>query len=261
MAGSQEVPPIIAVSGLPRVGSMWTLNVCRALIRAAGLDTVPADVPSDDDEMLAAAKEWREAGQRQSRCVIKVHYPLDPMPGLNVIYNTRDLRDRIFSMCRFMKRELTEESANLMVRRSFAMDAHYAAWPKQNLLLAPYESIDADSETLIGKIASFMELPELKSEAIRNVADSLSKKSVRLHIREMEKRMDAGSGGDKRLEIVAGDGGSRRVYDRNTGFQSGHISDYEPGDWQFLWTNDQKIWIDQAIDAVRKESNVSDMSS
>jgi hypothetical protein len=41
--------------------------------------------------------------------------------------------------------------------------------------------------------------------------------------------------------------GTTRIWDPITGFQSGHVSDYRPGDWRLLLTGDEKKRLDQTI--------------
>ena len=40
-----------------------------------------------------------------------------------------------------------------------------------------------------------------------------------------------------------------RAYDHETGFQTGHVSDYRDGDWQQILTDEQKARLDAAIAA------------
>jgi len=241
--------PIIAISGSPRVGSMWCYNVARSLARSAGLSVVPDRVPQTNEDMFAAGEAYLCSDEADTRCVIKVHTKIVESHHVKVIYGTRDLRDRIYSMCRFRNLKLDAPAALAMAKNSLDMDRHYDQWSPSRLLLAPFEEIENDSAGMIRKIADFMCLPMIDAENIRAIDAELSKSRVKKRIADLDSRArssDRAPDADP-PPVVQGDSGSIRNFDVASGFQSGHVSDYRPGDWRHLWSDEQKKWVDAAI--------------
>ena len=238
--------PVIAISTLPRVGSMWAFNVARALAGESGHPVVPETALKHDADMFAAADRWMREGPENAYCIIKVHQPLNPLPGLKVIYLTRDIRDRMYSICRFDHRELNEQSAREMVRNHLLMDKHYAGWPAEQLLQLPFEQLEQNSKPLIESIAAFMGIDSLGTEQLAAIEEKFSKRSVRRLVEGLSDQQDNQLSGKSN---VVGTTASKRDFDDQTGFQTGHVSDYHSGDWQHLWTEEQQAIVDAAIEA------------
>jgi hypothetical protein len=55
------------------------------------------------------------------------------------------------------------------------------------------------------------------------------------------------------LSRIKGASGIVRAHDDVTGFQSGNVSNYLSGDWQNLWSNEQKQLVDTAIRAALED--------
>lgn len=235
---------------------MWAYNAARLLAQKAGLTVVPDRVLKKDEQMLAAAETYLKENAVDACCVVKVHIPLNEQSSLKVIYMTRDLRDQIYSLCRFENRPVTEQAVLEMVAYTMGMDSHYERWPSSRILRVSYDSLENDSINLIRRIAHFMELPAIDMEDFHEIDAKLSKTQVRKEISRMDRVVFDGTENhdEHSLSRVKGASGTIRAFDDATGFQSGHVSDYRSGDWKHLWTDRQKQIVDDAIRIAQKRN-------
>lgn len=240
---------------------MWCFNVARSLARSAGLAVTPEPVPQNNEDMFAAGEAYLQRNEPGIRCIIKVHRKIQESHHVKVIYGTRDLRDRIYSMCRFRNLELDERTARAIVANTVDMDRHYDRWSPSSILQVAFEDIERDSLTIIRSIADFIGLPDTSADTIRQIGADLSKDNVRKKITELDSRAaDAvGKPSADLPPVVKGGDDNLRNFDLTTGFQTGHVSDYRPGDWQQLWSDEQKRLVDDAIRFVHQslEENLS----
>jgi hypothetical protein len=80
---------------------------------------------------------------------------------------------------------------------------------------------------------------------------TLSKDNVRRRIASVEQALVARSQAGERIDendVVRMKGNRGRAYDHQTGFQSGHVSDYQEGDWQKILTPEQQRRLDELIE-------------
>ena len=224
---------------------MWAYNVARQLARAAGYRVTPDKALQRDADMLAAADAWMQAAADDTYCILKVHMPLYERDGLKVIYLQRDLHDRIHSICRFDQRGFSEDSITQIVRSQLEMDAHYDRWQAHHLLRLPYAGLENDSRTLIRRIAGFMQLDDIATASIEQIDRDLSKQSVRRLVERLDP--EAVDPASSVATLIRGSADAVRAFDQETGFQTGHVSDYRSGDWQHLWTDEQKEIVARAI--------------
>ncbi len=241
--------PLVAISTLPRVGSMWATNVARMLALKANLKVIPDPAIRREKDMLAVAGQFLRMNANDVICIIKVHTALNQKQNLKVIYIKRNVRDRIFSMCRFEDKPLTENLALKMVMNDMRMDAHYENWPSSQILRISYDSLETDSRNLIHSIANFMQITSVNDDDIKDINTKLSKSQVKKKVSQMDGIVSGGADnlGQSSLSKVEGASGVIRAFDDTTGFQSGHVSDYRAGDWQHLWSDEQKQLVDGAI--------------
>jgi len=234
---------------------MWCFNVARSLARAAGLSVVPDRVPSTNEDMFAAGEAYLCSKEPDTRCVIKVHTKIVESHHVKVIYGTRDVHDRIYSMCRFRDLKLDGPTALAIAKNSIDMDRHYDRWSPSRILLVPFEAIENDGADMIRKIADFMCLPTIDEEIIQQLDADLSKTNVKQKIADLDcraRRSDGSPDADS-PPVVKGSSTNIRNFDVATGFQTGHISDYRSGDWQHLWSEEQKKMVDEAIRIATEE--------
>ena len=82
------------IASVPRTGSMWTFNITRELVRAAGFGVVPDLVPNNDEEMVRIGGERVDAPASREVAVLKIHVRMRPDTPLSLfIVPRRDLRD------------------------------------------------------------------------------------------------------------------------------------------------------------------------
>ncbi|MAF83993.1 MAG: hypothetical protein CL797_07825 [Chromatiales bacterium] len=241
---------------------MWAFNVVRQLFLAAGFNLIPDEVPQHDHSMDLAVKTYLETGSKDTRCVVKVHTCLKVMPFLKVIRIRRDVRDRIFSFCRFTKTTFDEALINEMVATSFATDAYYDQWPTAGILNISFESIIDDSMAVIEEIAAFIGFMNIDGETLEMLDRQLSKQQVRQKIDDLNRRVFSSADTlrqnvEPQSETVNFGPGEVRAFDISTGFQSGHVSDYHRGDWKHLWSDEQKQMVDHAIRLAEKRLDIS----
>ncbi len=243
--------PVVAISGFPRIGSMWSFNVARSLVQQAGLDLVPDGVPKSDSDMFDIARAYLKSRPVNSRCIIKVHSIVDVSRSMRVIRNRRDLRDRLYSYYRFMQKDMNEQQVLEEITWGLHVDEQYDQWPSRNILNIPYDSIQNDSIDAIRRIAKFVGLPNPSMDTLTNIDFYFSKQQVRKRIAETEGRVFDQQGNVKRNAdlhaVVEVGSGHVRAFDVTSGFQSGHVSDYQPGDWEHLWTDRQKQMVNDAL--------------
>jgi hypothetical protein len=231
----------IWIASSPRCGSMWVFNVTREIARAAGLEVLPAAVPQTNEAMVAAATEgMRDTAPDRVR-VVKVHSNVRPdIPNSRFILPRRDLRDAMVSFMRFMNRDF--ETGLEFVRNAMASERHYNGFPPERTLFVNYTDIVARPASVARTIAAFLEAP-MAPDMANAIAGSLDKQSVARAIRRTEEDLVRRSRDGSAIsadEVVVLGPQDVRAFDVATGFQSGHVSDYQEGDWKHLLTAQQR---------------------
>ena len=123
------------------------------------------------------------------------------------------------------------------------------------ILQVEYNDIENRSANLIREISKFIGLQEITADKLERIEKSLSKRAVKQSIESMESRNRDPAGKPASSDIVLGadDSERARIFDRQTGFQSGHVPDYQPGDWKKLWSDEQKAIVDDALRLAEKQ--------
>ncbi len=230
----------IFVSCMPRSGSMWAYNVTRELIRSAGVEPIPQKVPPDATPYLTKAFE-EPVGENQAYC-IKTHYPVDPEKPDTLIINTyRDIRDAVISQMRFM--HLSFEEAFGDGKKWMRLTDMYSDGKSDNILQICYERIVTEPMEVIRRIDRFIGT-EASEQRMEEIQEQFSKEKIKRKIDDMK--------GISTEQILANasvmDGirnadGSYRVFDRNTGFQSNHITSQRDGQWREALTEQQQQYL------------------
>ena len=250
--------PVIAIAGLPRVGSMWTFNVVRNLVTEAGFSLAPAQVPKKESVMIAAAESYLGTVPARTWCVIKVHSLLDPTSDVKVIRNKRDPRDRLFSFCQFTNMSFDEESIIQMVAKNLEVESHYDQWPDTSILNVSFDSIESDGIGTIRRISDFVGLPVPSAEILEEINFRLSKQQVKKRIARLNDLVFDDQGAVRlntdQSAVVETGPGTVRAFDVGSGFQSSHVSDYRSGDWKKMWTDEQKRMVDKAFQVVQQRN-------
>ncbi len=237
------------IVSLPRSGSMWTFNLARRLASAAGLAVRPETVPQEDGQMLGAYLAAKQAPDPGTMLVLKTHIlPEFADPHLFYINPRRDIRDALISFMRFMHYDF--DRALGFARGAVAFERQIDAHPNARKLIFDYRNILERPEEVGGRICDFLGLAVPAAEIAAAVA-SLAKDKVAARIRSVEtsikQREQAGAPVDDR-ELVRDTGtGWERAFDVETGFQSGHVSDYRDGDWRKILTPEQQATLDEIL--------------
>ena len=230
---------------------MWAYNVARQLSLAAGYAVLPELTPKVQEKALEVAEAYLQNPPARTYCILKVHFPLLRNERIKVIYIERDIRDYIYSFHRFEARALTEESVAMLIKSRISFSEHYAGWPVSHILRLDFNDIEQAPLEVIEQIAEFMSLVQVSDEEIEAIGESLNKDRVRKKISALERAAQETAAHDEgqAVSTVQGNFGRPRIFDDRTGFQSGHVSDYQSGDWQRLWSAEEQALVDRVIRA------------
>ena len=227
---------------MPRAGSMWTYNVTRACIHAAGLKVLPEKPPVSEREIIIeAVNQQTPAG---SVYCIKTHetLPLD-LPDTRYICNVRDVRDALISYMRFMKCDT--EFGLKAVQWMMDLTDHYMSTPRDRLLPIRYDDISpANPAPLVERIAKFAGL-DLPRKSIKQIARRYTRSQVRSLIDNLNKvsldeegnLLDTGK--ERDFTSAPSADGTHRAYHRDTGFQARHITAPRDQEWARCWMSPQ----------------------
>lgn len=231
---------LVCIAGMPRSGSMWSYNVTRRMLIIAGREVLPDRIPKSDEEMMACARKGIESTEESEIYVLKVHAMLN-MDSDKVFYisTVRDVRDALVSWMRFMHADF-----DMAVAQGIEMINavnHYSAFSRDRLLRIEFKDVLHKPAEVCRKIAKSLDL-DISDVTIDSVVEMYSKDNVskiisaREHeILERLQRGDTIEQGD----VVENYDRTVRAFDPDTGFQSGHVSNYCEGDWQTLLTGEQ----------------------
>lgn len=240
----------IWIASSPRCGSMWVFNVTRQIVRAAGLDALPAAVPQTNEAMVAAAMEGVLDPATDRVRIVKVHSNVRPeIPNSRFILPRRDVRDAMVSFMRFMRCDF--EAGLEFAQSAIASERHYDGFPPDRALFVDYADIVARPAAVVDMIAEFLEAP-LEPEVSDAIASNLDKKTVAHTIQQAEQdliRRSRTGGAISSDELVVLGPHDVRAFDSATGFQSGHVSDYREGDWKRILTAAQRSRLEALLKA------------
>ena len=227
---------------------MWTFNVTRELVRAAGFGVVPELVPNNDEEMVRIGGDRVDAPSSREVAVLKIHVRMRPdTPHSLFIVPRRDLRDSLISFMRFTGADF--ERGLVFVKAARIIEKHYAGFAPDRVLFLDYADITGAPAKVVEAIAGFLGLP-LKGGVLAQVVETYSKSRIagRIAARDQEIALKRADG----LPLTAGEAiaampGQIRAFDPSTGFQSGHVSDYVDGTWREILTPKQRAELDALL--------------
>jgi hypothetical protein len=239
---------IVWVASMPRTGSMWCLNVTRALLRAAGRTVLPEHIPQHPQQMMAHADTAAIDSDPQRVWTLKTHLLIRPDAARSIFISPRrDPRDALMSYMRFMRHDF--ETALPAVRTWRELLRHYDGFPANRLLRLDYREIADRPAAAAGRIAAFLALA-LTPQTIETEVEAFSKAEVAKRIGQTERRLRERIAAGQKIspaEVVRLAGGAARAFDLETGFQSGHVSSYRDGDWRHLLTPEQQQRLEAAL--------------
>lgn len=241
------------VASVPRTGSMWTFNVVRDLLRGAGRAVRPEVVPHADAEMEAIGRAAIVVGDGVA--VLKVHsrIPAD-LPHSFYLVTRRDLRDSLVSFMRFTHCDF--DGGLRFLAGAVRLERHYGRFPADRSLQIEYGDIIARPEAVVRTIARRLGI-EAGAFLAAEIVERYSKPNVEARLIERERllrqKLDARQPLDVR-EFVPLPDHSLRAFDLATGFQSGHVSAYEEGDWRHILSPEQRAAVEGLIGTLRAGS-------
>ena len=241
---------VVWIASAVRCGSMWTYNVTRELVRAAGFEALPARVPQRDETMLCLGEEGARDPSTSRVRVLKVHCFLPPdLPYARFIVPRRDVREILISSMRFTRSSF--EDSLRVVDRAIATNYYYGAFPRDCMLAVEYEDIVACPANVARAIVEFLRLAVDDGE-LRKIVRLYSRESVQDLVNRREQDVARRSREGRPVapdELVELGPENVRVFDTATGFQTGHVSDTPKGVWRSLLTPEQKARLEAQITA------------
>lgn len=236
----------IWIASVPRTGSMWTFNVVRDLVRSTGTAVRPELVPHDDAEMEAIGRAGIAAADGVYVLKVHTHIPADLARSLYVVTH-RDLRDSLVSFMRFAHRDF--DAGLRFVAGAIRSEQHFSTFPAERRLDLDYAAIVGEPEQVVATLAARLAIPVLP-ELVAEIVGRYSKANVRDRIvsreQALREQIAARQPVDRR-DFVPQEDRSLRAFDTETGFQSGHVSDYRDGDWRKILTADQQARLEALI--------------
>ncbi|MFQ5642933.1 MAG: sulfotransferase domain-containing protein [Thiogranum sp.] len=234
--------PIIFVAGMPRSGSMWTYNVCRKLIQAAGKTPWPDSVPLDETPVIQEALS-RPPAPDQMYC-IKTHFQVPVgQEHMRIICNYRDIRDAMLSYMRFMK--CSFEKGLSVAKGSMSLTDHYLRSRHPHVLPVCYDALTLKPQETIRDLMGFLSL-RVKESDIEAIALEFSREEVARRLKKLES-VELDNNGNVQSESGSAEyssaqnlDGSFRVYDHATGFQTNHISSGRDGEWRSVLSGEEQ---------------------
>jgi sulfotransferase family protein len=240
---------VVWIVSAPRCGSMWVFNVTRQIVRAAGFEVLPTLVTQSDEATLAAAGEaGRDPAMDRVR-VLKLHGLCPDFPFARFIAPRRDIRDSVVSFMRFMHCDF-ETALSECAIPAIRINRYYDAVTPDRKLIIDYGAIIARPGQTAHMIARFLQAP-VPWQTTDEIARHLSKEKVSRLIEQKEEDLNRRSREGRPVaqdELVVLGPGNTRAFDIETGFQSGHVSDYQEGNWKSVLTAQQKSRLETIID-------------
>ena len=224
----------IWISTTMRTGSMWIFNVVRELINCSGFNLEPKIIPQSDNEMFLIYKNKALVENDSNvKFVLKVHTILkENLIGSKIITTIRDPRDVCASVKEFMK---TDFNTALNTAKSLIQFYNiYKNFNKNYIIFIRYENIEKNPIDEIIKISKFLDI-KINSKKAEKISEKFSKKNVKKNIDNTDKNLNEKL--TKKLKINKEDivyisKNNYRAFDTKTGFQTGHISKRQTGDWE-----------------------------
>jgi hypothetical protein len=212
---------------------MWLFNVTREMYRTSGLKVEPDPVPQTDEEMTQAARLALASEDSDRVWVLKVHMILKPdIPRSKIISVHRDPRDQLISFMEFTRSNFNDSLG--CARTLLEYTGAYESYSPQYVMLAAYNDIETRPAELILRIAGFLGVP-LDTNAAQEITLMFSRERVRRIIENndaaLRYKLASRQPVDPR-EMVRLSDSNYRAFDLRTGFQSGHISQRQAGDWK-----------------------------
>lgn len=235
---------IVFVAGMSRAGSMWTYNVVRELYKQKKFNILPDKIPVSESDLISEALNSNVL-DNQVYCIkthSMLHNPLPTKHEVKIICNYRDVRDAGLSFMRFMHGDY-DGTIKAMMGMMQTTD-YYINTFTDNLISIRFDDIKAEPAIIINSICEFLDLDV--SEKIKlDIENKFSKAAVKKHIDKLsdikvKQGVVRGAKYQKNYAAVGNFDGTYRVFDKQTSFQSNHITSKKDGEWKEFFTEEQK---------------------
>ena len=240
------------VTGTPRTGSMWTTNVIRELYLTKRYALHPQEQLQYEREWLNLFRDHAIADtSANSRYVLKIHTLLNPnLPKSKFVVNTRNPYDICASFFDFTKCDL-DRAIEVALNHRSVME-HYNSFRSGLLFVVKYEDLELDTINLILALSEFIECGISKAMA-RVISSKYNKRAIKKLIKrtesEVQRKIREKDYVHNKMVVGRADG-SFRSFDLDTGFQSGHISRRNSGEWRNSFSQKQIAVVISALDGL-----------
>jgi hypothetical protein len=222
----------IIISSPPRTGSMWTLNILREIFLNQKLDILPKKIPRDDKEAFKYHLKNINDNNSKSISIIKFEEIIEKKDTKNtkIIVNFRDPRDAVISFKYFMKHIKFEFKDLLeLIKKNINWIEYYRNnFDKEHVLEINFNDINANPIKVFKQLEVFLGL-KINQDTIEKIISKFSKSKVLSIIRYNDRFVKEAFNNNKNLnneKVVVENNKIIRAYDVDTGFQTGHISNY-----------------------------------
>ena len=241
------------ISTAPRTGSMWMFNVVREIFNLNKYNVYPDKIPKNDKDFLEIYNSKSAKDQNTlNKYVFKVHSPINPdLLNSKVLTTIRDPRDVCASYKEFMKSDF--ESALTAAKGMIDFIKYYKSFDKDYLKFFKYEDIENHTIETIISLSKFIEC-EINFDTAKLISDKFDKNNVRNLIKVNDKKLMNKIKNKEKIEkseIVYFSKENYRAFDKQTGFQTNHISNRNSGEWQ-------KAFSEEEIEIINSDLELND---
>ena len=221
---------------------MWLFNTVREIQKSAGQTVEPAYIPHTDEDAILQAVDFAFPCNDPARTwVLKVHSVMNPgLPRSRIITVHRDPRDVLVSYKEFMKTSFDEALGH--ARDVLIFTERYSHYDPDYLKLIAYNDIETRPVDLIIELAEFLAI-QLNSPIAEEISEKYSRKKVQDIIKKADeslaRKIINNAPVDKR-QIVYLSSTNYRAFDPDTGFQTGHVSPRQTGDWRNILSAEEQ---------------------
>ncbi len=230
------------ISSAPRTGSMWLFNITRDIFKESGYKIFPEKIPKRDNDTIKIFNNINLNEKNHINIyVLKVHKILShDLPMSKIISTIRDPRDICASFKEFMKSDFN--SALIAAKNVIRYYEAYKTYDQNYIKIIRYEDVERNPSDIVNQIANFINCTVNKN-FIEELTAKYSKNNVKKLIENNDKILEYKIKNKKEIkysEIVFFSKKNYRSFDENTGFQTGHISKRNIGDWEKIFSDSEK---------------------
>ena len=239
------------VSTVARTGSMWITNVIKEIFANSNFNVLPKkSIQTNAENFEIYNSQALIDKNKLNKYVFKIHAKIEKIPpGSKVITTIRNPYDICASYHEFMKCKLVNSINSALLLIDFI--THYKD-NSENVCIVNYDDIETKPTSLVKELGLFCDV-QISENQIKEIVNKYEKTKIQKLIEkndiELKQIIDENQKIDEQ-KIVRGREGGLRYFDLNTGFQSGHISKRENGDWKKVFSEEEIHEIIERIDPI-----------